>query len=315
MREQPVRIAGRLGVPRVSIVAAALLLSSLTRGAAAEKGGSADATADAGKAQRHECAEAYEKGQELRASEHLLEARLSFTACSRPECPEVLTKDCLRWLDDLEARTPTFAIAVQRDGEPVNTAKVFLDGEALPPEKLGKTLNANPGLHEVRAELDGFEPLTKKVQLLQGQHLVDITIGFESPKPPAAKPLPTTGTAPGPAPVVSSPTPVLTYVLLGVAVVGAGSFATFGTIGHSKQNTLDTCKPGCKKADVDARDQDYLIGDISLAVGTAALIGAGVSYFTRPTQSVTADTANAPKRDLAVTHTASGWGLSYRSTF
>ena len=304
MHEKRLSLTHRIGMSRAFGLGAALLLSARVA--------SADDAADSAKSQRRECAAAYEKGQELRASEHLLEARQSFNFCANPECPDVLTKDCLRWLDDLESRTPTFAIAILRNGEPASTASVVLDGKALASEDVGKTLNANPGVHEVKAELEGFEPIARKFQLLQGQHLVVLTVNFESPKAPAlgqANPAPI---APPPLAVVSSPTPVATYVFLGVAVAGAGAFTGFGLTGRNQQSQLDVCKPNCSKGNVDARDLNYAIADVSLAVGAAALIGAGVSYFVRPNHTSSADVA---KRDLLVTHTAGSWGLSLRSAF
>ena len=306
MHEQRVSLTACFGMSRALGLGAALLFSAQARVA------SADGAPDTAKAQRRECAAAYEKGQELRASEHLLEARQSFTICAKPECAEALAKDCLRWLDDLESRTPTFAIAIQRDGEPASTATVSLDGEALPSENLGRTRNANPGVHEVKAELEGFEPINRKFQLLQGQHLVDLTINFESPKAPVLSQAKLDPVAPPALAVVSSPTPVVTYVFLGVAVAGAGAFTGFALTGRNQQSQLDGCKPNCTKGNVDAKDLNYAIADISLSVGVAALAVAGVSYFMRPTHTSSADVA---QRSLLVTHTAGSWGLGLRSAF
>jgi len=75
-------------------------------------------------------------------------------------------------------------------------------------------------------------------------------------------------------------------VLLGLGVLGAGGFATFAALGKTKQNQLDNdCRKvaPCTDADLKPMKNMYLAADISAGVGVAALIGAAVVYFTRPT--------------------------------
>jgi hypothetical protein len=129
--------------------------------------------------------------------------------------------------------------------------------------------------------VQGFDPYSENLLTLEGQRLKVVSADFKSKQPDAPKPL-----APPPTPVYTRPTPAGTYVLLGVGVLGAAGFATFASIGKTKQNQLDndcTKLMTCTDADLKPMKTMYLIGDISAGVGAAALLGAAIVYFTRPT--------------------------------
>jgi hypothetical protein len=74
------------------------------------------------------------------------------------------------------------------------------------------------------------------------------------------------------------PAPTLSYVFGGIGLTGLASFTGFAISGKSKENELEHCAPNCARADVDDMRTRYLVGDISLAVGIAAL-GAGAYFF------------------------------------
>ena len=107
------------------------------------------------------------------------------------------------------------------------------------------------------------------------------------PPAPAPPPPEQPGTTPPPEPPPTKPAPmpkapaparsrVPSYVLAGVAAVGAGSFAFFALSGKSKEDDL-ACSPGCPDDRLDPITRDYLIADISLGVSVVAL--AGSLYF------------------------------------
>jgi hypothetical protein len=65
--------------------------------------------------------------------------------------------------------------------------------------------------------------------------------------------------------------------------LGLGGFAVFGGLGRAKQSDLErSCEGHCTDHDLSLMKTEYLIGDVSLGVGIAALVGAAVVYFTRP---------------------------------
>jgi hypothetical protein len=72
---------------------------------------------------------------------------------------------------------------------------------------------------------------------------------------------------------------VAAYVLGGVGVVALGSFAAFALSGKSAESAMDGCKPACTQAQADKMRLRYLLADVSLGVGVAALGVGGYLYF------------------------------------
>jgi hypothetical protein len=115
-----------------------------------------------------------------------------------------------------------------------------------------------------------------------------VSADFKSPSKQAAAVPPGTATTAlpvttPPPPPRERPTPFIVYPLLGVGALGAIGFGTFAFLGSSKENDLkDTCSPDCTDSDKKPMKLNYLLADVSMGVGAASLIAAGVFYFTRP---------------------------------
>lgn len=227
---------------------------------------------------RTACLDAHRDSQELRKAGKLLESQEQLLICSSESCPGAIITDCGKWLSEVDQLTPSLAFEVRVDGKDSTAAQVELDGRVLP--DWSKSIKVNPGRHDVRVVVQGFEPYSDSLLTLEGQRLKMVSADFKTKQPEASK-VP----SPPPAPVYTRPTPTATYVLLGVGVLGAAGFATFASIGKTKQNQLDndcTKLMTCTDEDLKPMKTMYLIGDISAGVGAAALLGAAISYFTRP---------------------------------
>src|SRR5690606_36374533 len=75
--------------------------------------------------------------------------------------------------------------------------------------------------------------------------------------------------------------------LLGLSAAGFASFGVFAWIGNERQRELEKeCEPNCTDDEVQPMKNAYMIGDISLAVGAASLLGAGIIYLARPSRPV-----------------------------
>jgi hypothetical protein len=229
---------------------------------------------------RTDCLDAHRSAQELRKDGKLLESQEQLLICSSESCPGAIITDCGKWLTELEQATPSIVFDVRVEGKDTTAARVELDGRAI--DDWSQAVKVNPGRHDVRVSVDGFEPYVESVLTPEGQRLKMVSAEFK--KPVAAAPA-----APTLSPKtieLTRPTPVGVYALLGVGVLGAGGFATFAAIGKTKQNQLDNdCMKVAPCTDTDLKPMRtmYLVGDISAGVGAAALIGAAVIYFTRPT--------------------------------
>lgn len=263
----------RSGLSRAVMAAALTLFSASARAEAGDAAAPAQPT-------RAECVQAHQSAQELKQNEQFLEAQEQLAICSSATCPGAIISDCGQWISELEQRTPSMVFDVQLDGKQAPGARLFVDGHAV--SEWSKAYKVNPGRHVVRAELDAFEPHEETVVLPEGQRLRLVAITFDSPKPLVhSEPL----SAPLPSVESKRPTPVVTYALLGVAAAGGISFGVFSLLGRSEQHALERdCSPRCTDHDMSAMRRDYMIGDISLGVGAAALVGSAITYFTRPTE-------------------------------
>jgi len=215
-----------------------------------------------------ECVAAFEQGQNLREQLHLKKARERFTFCAQAECWAPVRKDCGEQLDQLSRDLPTVVFGARNAaGDDLVDAAVSVDGERVTVEQ-GGAVAVDPGRHVVRFERPGYAPLTKELVTRVGERnrLVVATLAAL----PAALP------APSPPPPSSGVTP-FAYILAGVGVVGLGSFAVLAASGlHDRSQALDTCAPGCARADEDRVRAKFIGADISLAV---AAVAAGIATY------------------------------------
>jgi hypothetical protein len=61
-----------------------------------------------------------------------------------------------------------------------------------------------------------------------------------------------------------------------VAVAGGIGFAYFGVHAQSGEADLEQCTPNCSQARVDDVKDDFLRSNVSLGIGIAGLVGAGL---------------------------------------
>ena len=281
-------------LPRVTSSAAVLVAALLLpHGAGAAeptpaKPKTADAAGDGTQPSRAQCLDAHHSAQELKQSSKLLEAQEHLAICSSGSCPGVVISDCGNWIAELEQLTPSMIFEVRRDGKEAFDAKLYVDGQ--PVVDRAHALKVNPGRHVVRAELPPFEAHEEDVVLAEGQRMRLISVEFAAKRSETA---PNAALSAPPPREMARPTPVLVYPLLGLGIVGLGSFGTFSVLGKSEQNKLeDSCEPHCTNEDLSTMKRWYAIGDISAGVGAAALIGAAVVYLARPSRPIDRDSAS-----------------------
>jgi hypothetical protein len=253
---------------------------------------------------KKECAKAYVEAQKLKKDSAFLKARQQLIVCAKDECMAAVKKDCLGWLDEVNAAIPSIVIAAKGpDGKETFDVKLSIDGQAVSDKLDVKAIELDPGTHKLVFEYAGQEPVEQEVILRQGERNKEIAVSFAKEAPPAAAPAPTpepdTGPTPTPTPAKHKP-PVLAYVLGGVGVVALGGTAFFWLGSESKKKDLENsgCAPNCAQSDVDAIKQKRLFGDISLGVG-AACIGVAAYLLFKPQKS-TAPPSDSAKLDVRV---------------
>src|SRR5262249_44074220 len=108
-----------------------------------------------------------------------------------------------------------------------------------------------------------------------GDHARIVEVSFADPN---AKPEADSGMQ-GPQAASSRGVPTLTWVLggVGLAAIGSVPYLRFSAVGDYNDYN-ETCSPACNPDDVDKVRTKFLISNISLGVGAAALVGAGIVF-------------------------------------
>lgn len=245
----------------------AIVVATGARSAWAGHGGSAE--------DRHECVVAASRGQDLRDSGKLLEAREQFVACARDVCPGVVRTHCAAWLRDTERDMPSIGFrARDASGRDVTDVRVFVDGEPRADSLDGRAIPVDPGPHEFRF-VRGDAAVEDTIALRAGEkdRLVDIV--FEAPRPP-----PASASSPGGSGDTRASAPSgggFRFPLLGgiAAGVGAVSFAAMAALALSASSDANhlrtTCAPNCASSDVDAVNTKVVLANVALGVGAASL--------------------------------------------
>jgi hypothetical protein len=220
---------------------------------------------------KDQCADAYEQSQRLRKAYQLRAAHEQLLVCAASACPAFMKQDCTKWLGEVEASTPTVVLlARDADGGDLVDVHVTMDGQPLTGRLDGRAIAVDPGAHQMHYEAGG-RTLDERVVVAEGARNQQIVADF-------GRVAPGSETAPTAPPARSRPIPTATWVLGGVAALGAVSFAAFAIAGRGVQS----CAPDCTHPQVDELRRDYVVADVSWITGLVAAGAALVVYLTAP---------------------------------
>jgi hypothetical protein len=223
--------------------------------------------ARAGAQTKQACADAYIAGQVAQKEGRLREARASFEVCAADACPAALKKDCKPWRAQLDMDIPTLAVTVtDAAGAPIAGAVSTVDGAPL---AASRPVPLDPGAHVVRVEASGMAPVERRVTLAAGDRNHPLAIVLAPAGAPAGGAV-SSG--------VTRPVPVGPIVVGAVGLAAIGVFAGLGAAGNARKADLDAlmCKPNCSPSAVSTARSLYLGADVSLGVGLAAVVAAGI---------------------------------------
>jgi hypothetical protein len=218
------------------------------------------------------CITAYEQTQTLRKDGKPLASKAQAAICSRESCPALLTKDCTKWLAELDAVIPTVVLDVRTPaGVPRTDVRVKLDGAPLPDKNEGKPIPLEPGAHSFVIEADGAPRVERTLVLKEGEKNKKLTVTVAAaPESAEAKS------------AESRPVPIGVWVFGGASIVALATSAVFTIDGLGKKSDLDACKPRCAASDVDAMSSSFTLADVALGAGVMAGAAAVYLFLTRP---------------------------------
>ncbi|MDB4933657.1 MAG: hypothetical protein JWP87_629 [Labilithrix sp.] len=239
------------------------------------------------------CISAYEQTQTLRKDGKPVAAKAQAAICARESCPALLTKDCTKWLAELEAVIPSVVLDPRTPAGALRTdVRVKLDGAALGEKIDGKAMSLEPGSHTFVFEADGAAPTERTIVVRDGEKNKKVTVTLA----------PARGGENGDAkPVADRPIPLGVWIFGGASVLALATSAAFAIDGLGKKSDLDQCKPHCAAGDIDAMSTSFTLADVALGAGVMAGAAAVYLFLTRPTAEAPAVArANDPATNARV---------------
>lgn len=236
-------------------------------------------------ARADECLDASEQGQLSKKDGKYRHAREQFRVCAQSSCPDVVVKDCVGWLEELDAKQPSISVeAKDATGQETSAVVVYVDGVKLADRLEGRAFDVDPGEHLLAFESADKKRIEKRIVLRESEKSRSIVIDFSTlaPSKPATKP-----------PVQRSVTTTsdggstgATWWLAGAGVVAMGVGSYFLIAGRSDEKELaDSCSPHCAHDDVDAVRNKYRIGGVTLGIGAVVVTAAVIIGLTSSSPS------------------------------
>ncbi len=219
------------------------------------------------------CVAAAERAQVQQHAGALRSARESLLVCSREACPNAIRTDCLRWLAEVQAATPSLVVSVvDASGGDVVEVRLLVDGARVSDRLDGRPMEIEPGEHLLRVERAGAVAETRLL-VRQGERDRLVTLRFVETPPPPPPPI---APSPGP-PRASAPerrVPMGAWVLGGAGLVATSAGLFFWVSGRSDRSDLyASCgvTHSCSQHEIDSARTKVLVGDITFGLGLAAI--------------------------------------------
>lgn len=214
------------------------------------------------------CISAYEQTQTLRKEGKVREARASAIECAADQCPKALSRDCAKWLAEIDASIPTVVLEARGpDGADLTNVRVLMDGKPLLEKIEGKAVQVEIGSHKFRFEPaagSGLQALELGAVIHEGERNRKVTVTLKS------------------ALASERPVPAGVYLFGGAAIVAFGMGGYFGIRGLAKKGDLDACKPSCPASEVNSMSTSLAVADVAIGVGVVASLAALYMYLSRP---------------------------------
>jgi hypothetical protein len=225
------------------------------------------------------CVAASEKGQQLRSSGKLVEAREQFNLCGRTECPKLIQQDCTQWMSEVLASLPSVVPgAKDKKGRDIVDARLSIDGKVVTETLDGKPIVLDPGVHSFVFEAKGAgaaSAVKEQFVIKPGEknRIVSVTIATGDDGGAGGAAGAAAGTTEPPADTSRSSPPIAAYVVGGLGIAALGAAGVMALLASSDARDLrSSCSPNCKQSDVDAIQTRYTINGVTAGVGGALLI-------------------------------------------
>jgi hypothetical protein len=256
--------------------------------------GGADAAADVSK---DECVDSNAMAQSLRRQGRFSEAREKLRLCTDAACPSLVRDDCTERLDELDRAQPTVVVvAKDGDGNDVIAVKLTVDGRVVAERLAGTAIPLDPGAHTFVFEAAGWQPLSRRFVLMEGEKDRRERVMLVA-APSAAAPSEPPPTAPTTERPESSPADsggglgTRKVAAIVVAGLGVASVTTGAVLGLSASAAYDDQKRDCSSptdcvnhaqalSDHATMQTDATWSTVAFVAGGALIAGGAWLFFT-----------------------------------
>lgn len=247
----------------------------------------------------------------MRAEGKYRESRERLLECVNAQCGGDVRRRCAAALQKLDAVTPSIVVRAEDDlGNDVLDVSVTLGDQPLVSSLDGMAIPVDPGEHRFVFTRAGHTPVVQTLTISQGEKFraIDVVIGAAPTLAPAAAESSGAASDSG-----QTERWVASGTLIGVGVIGIATYTWLGLAARSEEDELQsTCKPACSRGRVDALEKRYLLANVSIGVGVAALGAATWLLLSAPSNPAVAEPAD---QGLAIGADAKGAFASYSGRF
>ena len=260
------------------------------------------------------CIAAAEQGQLARYHGKLSGAREELVRCARPECPDPIHADCIRWLAEVETSLPSVVLGASWDGGgDVLDVQVTIDGEPVAHAAEGRAVPIDPGAHVVAFSAAGAIPQSSRVVIREGEknRAVRVSLAHVGGSPAGASAALSRSTP------ARRPVPLASIVLGAVGAAAIADGVVWYVVGRSSLADMrSSCVDRCNSSVVDDERRKLVVGDISMAAGIVALGAATYLFLRRPSvDSTSAAGASSQLPHLDLTASPRGGSVGMSVTF
>ena len=205
------------------------------------------------------CVESHLNAQSQRMQGLLVESQRNLRTCANEDCPDIVRRDCVKWLEEIQEEVPTVIFEAFDQRGALKDVTVSHDGRTLAVSIDGAAIELNPGTYNLVFETADGRHQTRRVLIRQGDRNRSVAVEFpEDQKRESAWVL---------------RVPLAARVSGGIALVAAGVAAGFGTSALIHQSdALDSCAPNCDERVRDQITARAAVADIAGGVALASAV-------------------------------------------
>jgi hypothetical protein len=223
------------------------------------------------------CLDAAAKGQHLRDTHKLLQAREQLRRCGASTCPMVVQSDCAGWLAAVEKALPTVVLSAKSGaGADLFDVKVSVDGQPLATKLDGQAIPMDPGPHIFHFEGADGTSVDQQMLVREGEQSQSAAVVLGAPPATALPATPPTSPESGGS---SSSWNTVGWITGGVGVASLAVGTVFGVIAMGDKNSAhcsnNLCDPGTSsgiKSAALVSDIGWFAGGVLLASGAALVL-------------------------------------------